>query len=94
MFFCLQLSLPFPASKKIVFFNILFEAEMRIVLCYLMASHYNSMAFNLQIPSFIAAFLRFRRRVVHYASAQFRHLLYKQKRNQEGWGLKTLSQVT
>ena len=72
----------------------LLQAEMRIVLCYLMASHYNPMAFNLRIPSFIVAFLRVRRRVVHYASTQFRHLLYKQKRNQEGWGLKTLSQVT
>ena len=39
------------------------------------------MAFNLQIPSFIAAFLRVRRWVVHYASMQFRHLLYKQ----QGW---------
>ena len=52
------------------------------------------MAFILQIPSFIVDFLRVRRRVVHYASTQFRHLLYKQKRNQEDWGLKTLSQVT
>ena len=49
---------------------------MRIVLCYLMASHYNSMAFNLRIPSFIVALLRVRRWVVHYASMQFRHLLY------------------
>ena len=49
---------------------------MRIVLCYLMASHCNSMAFNLRIPSFIVAFLRVRRWVVHNASLQFRHLLY------------------
>ena len=69
-------------------------AEMQIVLCYLMASHWNPMAFNLQIPSFIVAFLRVHRWVVHYASTQFRHLLYKQKCNQEGWGLKTLTQVT
>ena len=72
----------------------LLQVEMRIILCYLMASHFNSMAFNLQIPGFIVAFLRVRRMVVRYASTQFRHLLYKQKRNQEGWGLKTLSQVT
>ena len=72
----------------------LLQAEMRIVLCYLMASHCNPIAFNLQILSFIVGFLRVRRRVVHYASTQFRHLLYKQKRNQEGWGLKTLNQVT
>ena len=45
------------------------------------------MAFNLRIPSFIVAFLRVRRWVVHYASMQFRHVLYKQKRNHEGWGL-------
>ena len=38
----------------------------------------NPMAFDLQIPSLIVAFLRFRRWVVHYASMQFRHLLYKQ----------------
>ena len=95
VFFCLLLPLPFPASKKILFSkNILLQAEMRIVLCYLMASHCNSMAFNLQITCFIVAFLRVRRRVVHYASTQYRHVLYKQKRNQEGWGLKTLSQVT
>ena len=96
MFFCLLLPLPFPASKKIVFMEycILLQAEMRIVLCYLMASHCNLMAFNFQIRSFIVAFLRVRQWVVHYASTQLRHLLYKQKRNQEGWGLKTLSQVT
>ena len=56
---------------------------MRIVLCYLMASHCNPMAFNLRIPTFIEAFLRVFRWIVHYASMQFRHLLYKQ----EGWGL-------
>ena len=49
---------------------------MRIVLCYLMASYCNSMAFNLRIPSFIVAFLRVRRWVVHNASMQFRRLLY------------------
>ena len=81
-------------EKKLFSQNILLQAEMRIVLCYLIASYCNPMAFNLQIPSFIVAFLRVRRWVVHYASTQFRHLLYKQKRNQEGWGLKTLSQVT
>ena len=81
-------------EKKLFSYNILLQAEMRIVLCYLMASQCNPMAFNLRIPSFIVAFLRVRRRVVHYASTQFRHLLYKQKRNQEGRGLKTLSQVT
>ena len=69
----------------------LLQAEMRMVLCYLMASHCNPMAFNLRIPSFIVAFLRVRRRVVHYASTQLRQPLYKQKRNQDGWGLKTLS---
>ena len=86
----------FSCLEKIVFleYTVLLQAEMRIVLCYLMASHCNSMAFNLQIPSFIVAFLRVRQRVVHYVSTQFRHLLYKQERNQEGWGLKTLSQVT
>ena len=52
-----------------------------------MASHYNPMAFNLRILSLIVAFLRVRRWAVHYASMQFRHLLYKHKRNQEGWGL-------
>ena len=45
------------------------------------------MAFNLRIPSLNVAFLRVRRWVVHYASMQFRHLLYKHKRNQEGWRL-------
>ena len=39
--------------------------------------HCNPMAFNLQIPSFIVAFLRVHWWVVHYASMQFRHLLYK-----------------
>ena len=72
----------------------LLQAEMRIVLCYLMASRCNPMAFNLRIPSFIVAFLRVHRWVVHYAFMKFRHVLYKQKRNQEGWGLQTLSQVT
>ena len=81
-------------EKKMFFQNVLLQAEMRIVLCYLVASHCNLMAFNLRIPSFIVAFLRVRQRVVHYASTQFGHLLYKQKRNQEGWGLRTLSQVT
>ena len=41
------------------------QAKMRIVLYYLMASHCNPMAFNLRIPSFIVAFLRVHRRVVH-----------------------------
>ena len=54
-----------------------------------MASHYNPMAFNLRILSSIVAFLRVHRWAVHYASMQFRHLLYKHKRNQEGWGLQT-----
>ena len=49
---------------------------MRIVLCYFMASHCDSMAFNLRISSFIVAFLRVRRWVVHNASMQFRHLLF------------------
>ena len=71
----------------------LLQAEMQIVLCYLMASHCNPMAFNLRIPSFIVAFLRVRRWVVYYASMQFRHVLYKQYRNHEGWGVQTLSQV-
>ena len=87
-------STAFSCLEKKMFQNILLQAEMWIVLCYLIASHSNSTAFNLQIPSFIVAFLRVRRMVVHYSSMQFRHLLYKQKRNQEGWGLKTLSQVT
>ena len=39
---------------------------------------FNPMAFNLQIPNFIVAFLRVRWWVVHYASVQFRHLLYNQ----------------
>ena len=38
----------------------------------------NPMVFNLQIPSFIVAFLRVRRWVVRYAFMQFRHVLYKQ----------------
>ena len=85
-FYCLCLFLP---RKKLFSLNILLQAEMRIVLCYLMASHCNPMGFNLQIPSFIVAFLRVRRWVVRYASMQFRHLLQKQKRKQEGWGLQT-----
>ena len=56
----------------------LLQVEMRIVLCYLMASHGNPTAFNLRVPSFIVAFLRVRPWVVHYASMQFRHVLYKQ----------------
>ena len=56
----------------------LLQAEMRIVLCYLMASQSNPMAFNLRIPSFIVAFLRVRQEVAHYALMQFRHLLFKQ----------------
>ena len=52
-----------------------------------MASHCNPMAFDLRIPNLIVAFLRVRPWVVHYASIQFRHLLYKHKRNHEGWGL-------
>ena len=47
------------------------------------------MVFYLRIPSFIVAFLRVRRWVVHYAFMQFRQLLYKHKRNQEGWGLQS-----
>ena len=72
----------------------LLQAEMRIVLCYFMASHCKPIAFNLRISSVIVGFLRVRRRIVHYASTQFRHVLYKYKRNQEGWVLKTLNQVT
>ena len=56
----------------------LLQAKMRIVLCYLTVCHGNPMAFNLRIPSFIVAFLRVRQWVVHYASMQFRHILYKQ----------------
>ena len=56
----------------------LLQAEMRIALCYLMASQCNPMAFNLRIPSFIVAFLRIRRWAVHYASMQFWLVLYKQ----------------
>ena len=56
----------------------LLQAEIRIVLCYLMASHCYPMAFNLRIPSFIVAFLRIRRWVVHYASMHFRHVQYMQ----------------
>ena len=63
-------------KEKLFSKNILLQAEMQIVLCYLMASHSNSMAFNLRIPSFIVAFLRVRRWIVHNASMQFRHLLY------------------
>ena len=55
----------------------LLQAEMRIVLCYLMASHCNLMGFNLRIPNLIVAFLRVRWQVVHYASMQFRYVLYK-----------------
>ena len=94
MFFCLLLPLPFPASRKNCFLRIYCCNRKCGLCCYLMTSHCNSMAFNLQIPSFIVAFLRVCRWAVHYASTQFRLLLYKQKRNQEGWGLKTLSQVT
>ena len=68
--------------------------EKKIFLEYLVASgnmdcasHCNPMAFDLRIPSFIVAFSRARRWVVHYASKQFRQLLYKQLRNREGWGL-------
>ena len=43
-------------EKKLFSKNIWLQAELRIVLCYLMASHCNPMAFNLHIPSFIAAF--------------------------------------
>ena len=88
MFFCLLLPLPFPASKKIVFYEYIVASGNGIVLCYLMASHCNPMAFNLHIPNFVVAFLRVRRWVVHYASMQFRQLLYKQKSNQESWVLK------
>ena len=56
----------------------LLQAEMQIVFCYLMVFHCNPMAFNLRIPSFIVGFLRVRRWVMHYASMQFRHVLYKQ----------------
>ena len=56
----------------------LLQAEMRMVLCYLVASHCNPMAFNLRIPCFIVAFLRAHRWVVHYAFMQFGHVLYKQ----------------
>ena len=83
----------FFCSKKIVLQNILLQVKMWIVFCYLMASHCNPIGFNLRIPTFIVAFLRVCRWIVHYASMQFRHLLYK-KRNQERWGLQTLSQVT
>ena len=43
------------------------------MLCYLMASLGNPMAFNLQIPSFIVALLRVRRWVAHYAFMQLWH---------------------
>ena len=52
----------------------LLQAEMRMVLCYLMAFRCNPMAFDLRIPSFIVAFLRVHRWVVHYAFMQFRHV--------------------
>ena len=42
-----------------------------MVLCYLMVSHCNPMAFNLRIPTFIVAFSRVRRWVVYYVSMQF-----------------------
>ena len=60
--------------QKMFFVNIFLKVEIRIVLCYLMASHCNPMVLNLQIPSFIEAFLRVRRWVMLYASLQFRHL--------------------
>ena len=78
----------FSCPRKTLFSKniLLLQAEMRIVLCYLMASLCNSMAFNLRIPSFVVAFLRVRRWVVHNASMQFRAptVQYKQQRNQEG----------
>ena len=55
--------------------------EMRIVLCYLMASHCNPMVLNLQIPSFIEAFLRVWQWVMHYAPIQLG--TFRQLRNQE-----------
>ena len=49
--FCLLLPFPFPASKKLFSWNISLQAEMRIVLCYLMAFHCNPMAFNPYHPN-------------------------------------------
>ena len=39
------------------------------MLCYLMASHCNPMAFNFRIPSFLVAFIRVRQWAMHYASS-------------------------
>ena len=62
--------------KIIVFLlqKILLYVEIRIVLCFLKASHCNPMVLNVQIPTFIEAFLRVQRWVMHYASMQFRHI--------------------
>ena len=68
----------FPTSKKIVFLEYVVASGNADCALLFVASHCNPMAFNLGIPSFIVAFLRVRRWVQHYASMQFRHLLYKQ----------------
>ena len=52
-----------------------------------MAFHCNPMAFNFRIPSFVVAFLRVYRWVVHYASMQFRHLLSSVRRILKRGGL-------
>ena len=59
------------------------------MLCYLIASHCNPMAFNLRIPSIIVAFLRVHRWVVHYASMQLKHLLISSMADSGGLGATT-----
>ena len=64
---------------------------MRNVLCYLMAFHCNPITFSLRIPSFIVAFLRVRRLIVHNASKQFRHLCISSSATKRAGGYKPLA---
>ena len=66
----------FSCLEKNVFLEYLVVSGNTDCACYLIASHCNPMAFNLRIPSFMVAFLRVRRWVMHFAPMQFRHLLY------------------
>ena len=68
----------FSCLEKIVFLE--YVVASRNTDCALLFDGFSLqlMAFNLRIPSFIVAFLRVRRWVVHYVSMQLRHLLYKQ----------------
>ena len=68
----------FSCLEKKVFLEYLVVSGNADCSSYLMAFHCNPMAFNFRISSFIVAFLRVCRWVMHFASTQFRHQQHEQ----------------